>query len=232
MFMQKNVSNRYLGDKGQLYESIRQSDPRALGYEIDFNYFKPFFTRQQRVLDFGCGNGGLLSHAIEVAGKAEGVEVNEAAIKLARNTGACIYSGIEQLPPDAVYDIIYSNHCLEHVRDVCGTLETLRSHLKPGGFLLLKLPIDDANASHQRKWRNVDVAHHLYTWTPRLLSNLLRETGYEVKDCRVITSAWHPRLYFLRCLGLTNFAFWAFSVLKKRRQLFAVAINPLPVPIS
>ena len=55
-----------------------------------------------------------------------------------------VYASLDDLPLRPTYDVIMSNHVLEHVRDVCGTLERLRQWLKPGGRIVLKLPIDDA----------------------------------------------------------------------------------------
>jgi len=88
------------------------------------------------------------------------------------------------------------------------------------------LPIDDAHTAYQRDWSRNDSDHHLQTWTPRLFANVLFESGFEVKECRVITSAWHPRLFPLMKIGLGPFAFWMLALIKRRRQLFAVAINP------
>ena len=178
------------------------------------------------LLDFGCGNGGILRLAARAVARAEGVEVNPAAARLARQQGLIVYPSAEALPTAPTYDVIMSNHVLEHVRDVCGTLDRLRQCLKPGGRLVVKLPIDDARAAYQRTWTRDDSDHHLQTWTPRLFANVLFEAGFDVKECRVITSAWHPKLFRFARLGLTPFLFWLLAVIKRRRQLFAVAVNP------
>ena len=204
---------------------MRQSNHADPGYAIDFEYFRPFFKRESIVLDFGCGNGGILSHVAKVVAGVDGVEVNPKARSIAEKTGMQIYPNIESIPNVTKYDIVFSNHVFEHVRDVCATLEQIRSHLNPNGLLLLKLPFDDANARYQQNWKDIDVDHHLFTWSPRLLANLLRETGYSVLDCRLITSAWHPKLFPFSKLGLDKLAFWTLAVVKRRRQVFAVAVN-------
>jgi predicted SAM-dependent methyltransferase len=137
-----------------------------------------------------------------------------------------VFSSFDALVHEPRYDVIVSNHVLEHVRDVCSTLEKLRAHLKPGGRLVVKLPIDDAHTAYQRDWSRDDSDHHLQTWTPRLFANVLFESGFEVNECRVITSAWHPRLFPLMKIGLGPLAFWMLALIKRRRQLFAVATNP------
>ena len=220
------TSEHYAGARGEHYAAQKQSDPLNPGYAIDFTYFRPYLKGTDVVLDFGCGNGGILRLIAQMVQQAEGLEVNAASASIARAQQLTVFSSFDALLHEPRYDVIVSNHVLEHVRDVCSTLEKLRAHLKPGGRLVVKLPIDDAHTAYQRDWSRNDSDHHLQTWTPRLFANVLFESGFEVKECRVITSAWHPRLFPLMKIGLGPFAFWMLALIKRRRQLFAVAINP------
>jgi 2-polyprenyl-3-methyl-5-hydroxy-6-metoxy-1,4-benzoquinol methylase len=220
------TSQHYAGPPGEQYAAQKQSDPLNPGYAIDFAYFRPYLKRTDIVLDFGCGNGGILRLIAQVVQQAEGLEVNPASAAMARVQQLTVFSSFDALVREPRYDIIVSNHVLEHVCDVCSTLERLRAHLKPGGRLVMKLPIDDARTKYQRGWSRNDSDHHLQTWTPRLFANVLFESGFEVNECRVVTSAWHPRLFPLMKIGLGRFAFWMFALIKRRRQLFAVATNP------
>lgn len=220
------VSTHYSGDAGSRYAAHHQSDPESLGYRLNFEYFKPFLNPGDSVLDFGCGNGGMLLLLQDYVSRAEGLEVNPSAAEPARERGLTVYARIEDLPQGPVYDAVVSNHVLEHVRDVPTTLERLRASMKPGGRLLLKLPLEDWRKRDQRSWDRDDIDHHLHTWTPRLIGNVLFEAGYEVEDIQVVTSAWHPRLFPLMNWRLGKLAFWALSVLKKRRQLFVVGRVP------
>jgi 2-polyprenyl-3-methyl-5-hydroxy-6-metoxy-1,4-benzoquinol methylase len=221
----ENVSRHYLGEAGELYVTHRQSDAVHVGHRLNFEYFQPYLRETDVVLDFGCGNGGLLRVLKQHVQRVEGLEVNPAAAHVARQSGCVVKGSLEDLPTSA-YDRIVSNHVLEHVRDPIATLERLRASLRPGGLLLLKLPINDWRAAGERRWSREDVDHHLHTWTPKLLGNVLYEAGYDVESIRVVTSAWHPRLFPLMRFGLGAPAFWAFAVLKHRRQLFAVARVP------
>jgi hypothetical protein len=82
--------------------------------------------------------------------------------------------------------------------------------------------MEDWRSADSRKWCSDDIDHHLQTWTPKLIGNVMYESGFGVQDIRIITSAWHPKLFPLVRLGLGRLAFWVLSVAKKRRQLFVV----------
>jgi SAM-dependent methyltransferase len=219
------VSAHYLGEQGQVYECLVHPDINDPRYEYDFSYFKPFIRKTDSVLDFGCSNGGILKYARLAAGKAEGLEVNEYAANLARGLGFTVYPDLVSLPSGPEFDVIYSNHVLEHVRDVAMTLERLRVSLKQGGLILLKLPMDDWRAPDQKTWSREDINHHLYAWTPLSIGNLLMETGYQVEKIRIVTRTHHPKLEIFMKLNLHHLAFWALAVYRSRRQLFAVAKN-------
>lgn len=220
------VSNRYQGEAGSHYVAHYQADPEEIGYELNFAYFKPLLRPTDAVLDFGCGNGGMLRLIDGYVDRAEGLEVNPHAAATARALGLTVHADLAGLSAVSAYDVVVSNHVLEHIRDVPGTLEALRACLKPGGRLVLKLPIDDWRAPKQQRWSKDDIDHHLQTWTPRLIANVLYESGFEVDDIRIITSAWHPKLFPLRKLRLDKLAYWAFAMLKRRRQLFVVGHAP------
>ena len=197
-----------------------------MGYWLNLEYFRPYLKKTDVVLDFGCGNGGMLRLLGEVVAEVEGLEVNPHAAAVARGFGQKVYGGIDELPQTPRYDAVVSNHVLEHVRDVPGTLERVRRCVRPNGLLLLKLPLEDWRSADSRHWSASDVDHHLQTWTPRLIGNVLYEAGYEVEEARVVTSAWDPRLFPLVKVGLGKLAFWALAVWKKRRQLFVVGRVP------
>jgi len=220
------VSTHYTGDAGKEYVKQRQHNPNWPGYGINLESFKPYLNKSQITLDFGCGNGGMLRLLPPLVARADGLEVNPAAREVAQGFGQKVYASLDELPETPTYDLVVTNHVLEHVRDVCATLERVRKCMKPGAKIIVKLPLDDWRASHQRGWGRGDTDYHIQTWTPRLFANVLYECGFEVNESRVLTLAWHPKLFWSIKLGLSPLVFRAFAVVKNRRQLFAVATNP------
>jgi len=220
--MSEVVSWRYLGSAGAQYASDHQADPGSKGYVFELEYFLPYVKRSHILLDFGCGNGGLLRVLATHVARADGLEVNARSADTARSLGFKVYSSLNELPGTPTYDVVVSNHVLEHVRDVPGTLQCVRQSMKPDSLLLLKLPIDDWRSGYQKKWTTYDRNNHLHTWTPRLIANVLHESGFNTESVRILTSAWHPRLFPLVKLKLHWLGFWLLAIVKKRRQLFVV----------
>lgn len=229
------VSTHYSGEAGKAYVEARQYQaPNAMGYKLNFEHFAPYIKPGMSVLDFGCGNGGMLEmtaaavgaskNSVREPGKGsvEGLEVNPAAAERARSLGYTIHGAMADLPPSA-YDLIISNHVLEHVRDVVGTLEIMKKSLKVGGLFVTKLPIDSVRDPNQRTWSKKDVDYHLQTWTPRLFANTLLEAGYEVVESRLLRTTWHPKLFPLAKVGLHRVAFKMLAIYRGRYQTFAVA---------
>lgn len=66
------VSHHYQGEAGSRYFEHHQSDGAHAGYELNLAYFKPYLESGDVVLDFGCGNGGMLHLLAGCVGRAEG----------------------------------------------------------------------------------------------------------------------------------------------------------------
>jgi 2-polyprenyl-3-methyl-5-hydroxy-6-metoxy-1,4-benzoquinol methylase len=220
------ISKHYLGKEGEEYFrehcEIRAPFENYLGDILNAEKFLPFIPNGSRVLDFGCGSGGMLSVLQSRGYKAEGLEYNPAAVRVARNAGLTVCDSFGMLP-ELSFDVITSNHVLEHIENPTETLRALRRLLRPGGILLLKLPIDDFRSADQKNWKETDTDHHLQTWTPLSLGNTLLEAEYVVRKVEVINWAWHPRLFWLLKTFLKPTILWILAVVLKRRQLFAIA---------
>lgn len=221
------ASNHYDGEAGRRYFAYQNQGGLQRG-RINARKFAPYTRPQDRVLDFGCASGGMLLHLACAA--RIGVEVNPIARAEAHRNGIEVYPALEAIP-NASVDLIVSNHVLEHVPAPLEALGQLRERLRPGGRLVLVVPIDDWR--NQRKVDLQDVNHHLYTWTPLLMGHLLTEAGYTIERVDVLTHAWPPLIWAALDRWLPESAFDAIcacvAVLTKRRQILAVAHRPAEV---
>jgi SAM-dependent methyltransferase len=108
-----------------------------------------------RVLDAGCGTGGLLRRLTHW--KAWGVEIASEGIQFCRQRGLdnVLQASITELPFQAnSFDVVLSIDVLVHqwVSDDVGALQEIHRVLVPGGFTLLQV------AAYRALWSAHDVA--------------------------------------------------------------------------
>jgi SAM-dependent methyltransferase len=111
-------------------------------------------NRPARLLDAGCGTGGLIFRMSEAhpAWRWTGVDLSPLALELAAARWSAtsgragepptlLEADITALPfPDAQFDAITSADVLYHVAEDNAALRELRRVLRPGGALILNLP--------------------------------------------------------------------------------------------
>jgi SAM-dependent methyltransferase len=217
------VGRHYSGDAGAAYFRWQSAISGEMGGRLNARKFNAHLKPQSTVVDFGCGAGYMLEQL--AVGERIGIEPAPAAREAARSRGLNVVARAEEVPAESA-DAVVSNHALEHTLQPLAELRALLVLLKPEGELRLWVPIDDWRA--QTDAMAGDINHHLYTWTPLLMRNLLEEAGFGVSSVRVMTHAWPPQT--ARLASLPRPAFDAlcrlWSRLRRRRQLEAVAYRP------
>jgi SAM-dependent methyltransferase len=218
-------SIRHATEHGRLYAEDQHAAADASA-QLNAWKFRDNIRPDDTVVDFGCGSGALLD--LLPGSRKIGVEVNERARSYARLRGHETYASSADTP-DAVADIVISNHALEHALNPHAELVELRRALRPGGRLVLWLPLDDWRVQRTLSL-GLDKDHHLYAWTPRLIGNLLTESGFRVEAATVVTDAWPPRYSLVAFRLLPRPAFRALSYMTAvglyRRQLQVLARKP------
>lgn len=218
----RSVGRHYTGALGEEYFGW-QGRGNDLSAELERTKFESYVGPRDTVVDFGCGAAALL--ATLPAAERIGIEPNPPARAAGKERGVRMVESARELE-DGIADVVISNHALEHTLSPLDELRELRRLLRPGGRLVLWLPLDDWRT--QRRPRP-DDNHHLYTWTPLLLRNLLEEAEFEVRECRVVAHAW-PQFHELLFRRLPRPAFDAaarvWAVVTRHRQLMALAERP------
>ena len=227
------IASPYEGRAGDRYVE-RYRGVYELSSKLNRSNFTPYISPTSTVVDFGCGDGGLLAE-LDVRSRI-GVEATDAGIELARRRGLDrVVRSLDELPEN-IADVVISNHALEHTLNPAQELMEMFRLLRPGGRLVLWLPLDDWRS--ERRPDPTDPDHHLYAWTPLLLGNLLTEVGFELERCCVVSRCFPPKLHVaVRLLGSQRFevlsslrafdfvsAVWA--RVARRRQVMAVAVRP------
>lgn len=219
--MNRAASAHYDGTRGERYFVWQDRPARAVA-ALEARKFSPYVGPSDTVVDFGCGGGHILASL--VCGDRVGIEVNPHARAQAEALGVRTVESSDELPREFA-DVVLSNHALEHTLAPLVELRGLHRVTKRDGRLLVCVPIDDWRA--QKRWGQPDPSHHLYTWTPRLLHNLLTEAGFTTVECDVVHRGHPGRLTERLAMSLPPSMFDAVAaftaVVVKRRELLAVA---------
>lgn len=161
--------------------------------------FIEFIHGGQKVLDFGCGGGYLLSSIDGI--DRYGVEINDTARAEAEARGLTCCKTAEQLP-DNTFDLIVSDNALEHTENPLQEIRHLRRSLKDGGLICMVVPLD--NKSY--KYFPGDINYHLFSWSPMNLGNLLDCAGFQVISSKPFVHKWVPRYNkFVKLFGWEAF---------------------------
>ena len=176
-----------------------------------------------RVLEIGCGGGGLLRLLRERGACAVGVDTLEVALQLAReNKGergrlgdwenvthspthplsrSLVRIGEDSTLPfrDGAFDAMVGQHVVEHLPDPDAALREWKRLLKPGGRLALATP--NANYPDPAHFADADHAH---VFSPRELSDAAVRAGFVVEACSTIFP-FLTRARALRGLGVIGY---------------------------
>ena len=172
----------------QHYDQSYFSWQQSLGeFSAKANFFRfaPYVRVTDRVIDFGCGGGHLLS-VLRCADR-RGIEVNPIARVEAERRGVKCVAGASDLP-DEWADVVISNSALEHTEDPLTELRQLLPKVRRGGLVIFCVPHETTGW----RYKPNDINQHLYTWSPMALGNLFTTAGFSVAWVKSDKSLWPP----------------------------------------
>ncbi|HXG80636.1 MAG TPA: class I SAM-dependent methyltransferase [Sphingomicrobium sp.] len=159
--------------------------------------------KDARILELGAGTGHNLA-MLSRFGNVEASELDPVARELAserlgRPVVEAALPDLTMFPADS-YDMVALLDVLEHVPDDKGSLFAIKGLLKPGGALLLTVPINPW------MWSAHDVAHHHHRrYRKNEIRKLAEEAGYEIDLLSPFNSLLFPPIAAVRLVGrLTN----------------------------
>ena len=169
--------NLYQGQSGEDYYNMRSKRRSDFLQQQRAKQFAEHITLDDIVLDFGCGNGGILAN-LECAHKI-GVEVNELSVAEAEKKQIEIFADIQKVKKNSV-DVVISNHALEHVVNPDFFIKEINRVLKPGGKSILVVPAENPFQNKFSKWVANDPDQHIFSWTPMSFGNLVGQCGLSI----------------------------------------------------
>jgi SAM-dependent methyltransferase len=150
-----------------------------------------------RFLEIGCGPGFFLSAVRELGWAVSGLEISEFATRHAVDRlrlNVKLGSIESDSFPENTFDVVFMGDVLEHLPRPVESLEIVKSWLKPGGVLAVAIPstlnlisgkIGMFVYGKMKRFKTLRIPpYHLYEYTPRTVSTVLRASGFMVLGLR------------------------------------------------
>lgn len=122
------------------------------------------------ILDYGCGIGQVSAALPNVTF----FDYSKFAVEFLRNQGKKAYGRVEDIPIKN-FDYLLSSHSLEHSPTPSEELKSFHRYLKPGGKLILILPVEVDLKPHLLP----DSNQHFQCWTFQTITNFLWHCGWK-----------------------------------------------------
>jgi SAM-dependent methyltransferase len=195
---QAEVARRYREGSGAAYFSYELANEAAFlrlqelalqdaGFGELEAALKQGNAARPRVLDAGCATGALLAKLRDRGWACAGVELSPSAEYARTERGLDVRSASleESRFPDASFDLVLASHLIEHLNDPAAFVREAYRVLAPGGSFLVTTPnIAGFQARLFRsRWRSA-IFDHLYLFSIKTLSALLRQPGFAIERVR------------------------------------------------
>ena len=138
--------------------------------------FQQRIPKKSRILEIGGGTGYVAAKLIELGYSIEESDIHLNGLLYAKKRGIKKLMQFDLFSPPFIeeFDCICLFDVLEHLHEEQRALESLRSMLKPGGFIVLTVP------AHQWLWNRDDViAGHCRRYSQKHLETVFRSTRFE-----------------------------------------------------
>jgi SAM-dependent methyltransferase len=189
----------------KVYEQMAQLDSRHWWFTARRRILDGVIERviqppsNARILEIGAGTGHNLP-MLSRFGQVEASELDPVARQLAseRLGRPVVEAALPDLSmfPEASYDLVALLDVLEHVTEDQASLHAILDRLKPGGALLLTVPINPW------MWTAHDVAHHHHRrYRKHEIRKLAVDSGFEIELLSPFNSLLFPPIAAVRLAG-------------------------------
>lgn len=159
----------------------------SVSNSMTFKHLREAFDlRKKAVLDIGCSFGEFLTH---FGDGSVGITVREDEAQYGRKVKLDIrQANIES--SDFIltekFDVVFANNLFEHLYSPHRFLHRVKEYLKPGGILILGVPVIPKVVSLLRfsKFRGSLADSHINFFTKQTLVNTVERAGWEVVSVR------------------------------------------------
>ena len=221
----------YRGTEAAEYFKTLDGDPftQAVVARERARKIQPFVERSDRVLEYGVGCGYNLRFVS--CRERWGFDLSNEGRAACTEAGIRFVTSLRDLAP-ASFDVVVCHHVLEHVPDPMETLENLEAMVRPGGTVLLYVPLETRR--RYRRYRSDDPHHHLFSWNAQSLGNLLARSSLVLQEIGVRPFSYERRLAFLARWGgpLYHLGLGILRRLRPEHEISARLLRPRPAVVG
>jgi len=142
-----------------------------------------------RVLEIGCGAGGMLG-PLQRYGAVHGIDIDRECVEFCRRRGfqrVLCGSGYELPFADGTFDLVCLFDTMEHIPDDAQALREVKRVLAPGGRVFVSVP------AYQWLWSQNDrIAHHHRRYTARRLRSAMTAAALQPRRISYFNSFLLP----------------------------------------
>jgi SAM-dependent methyltransferase len=184
---------------GNTYDCHESAGSASAGAKAEFLLDKMQESASPEVprtlLDFGCGGGGFLRHALARKWDARGFEPGRRGYLTCKEGGLDVVDQLSSLPSN-YFGLVTMHHVFEHLEGHAGVLDAVRNLLVDGGQLFIEVPNADSLraqlslpilSQHMRfdeRYRAYPI--HLSYFNEKSLTLLMHNAGWQLD--RVFTA--------------------------------------------
>ena len=162
-----------------------------------------------RLLDVGCGTGEFLKAATAAGWEAAGVDLDKAAVDIARDTYGvnATWSTLEEANlPERQFDVITLYNIIEHVPHPLSFLKRINKLMRTNGHVIVETPLEGNVATHiarllyrstrgrvrfHIKYLYSSTTHggHIYRFSRETLTNIMEKAGFTVESYQAVSTS-------------------------------------------
>lgn len=223
------------GDAAFYEELQRTRDTYYPEGKLEFEIALGKLSKEDRVLEVGCGSGLFLEMLRDKGIEGVGLEYNDLAIEKCqakeldvRKESIADFSRSNA----SQFDAVVSFQVLEHITDVADFINDLLTCLKPGGKLIFAVPDNSPYHKNFRVYLTFNLPpHHMGLWNAESFKNLEKLFSIKLESVEYDDdySSFPNYVYHCGDLFLTRFP----RVYNSRilRNLLIVGLLPFTIPV-
>lgn len=165
----------------EIYEWLNETEKDD---ERRFQFLKEKMINR-KILDFGCGVGGFLLKAKNVAHLVEGVELETRLQNHFIKNQVTVYTDLKDIDRNLkTYDLITAFHVVEHISDPISIIDNLSKMLAKNGELIIEVP--SSNDALLTLYENKEFSkftywsQHLFLFNAKTFETLIQKTNLKL----------------------------------------------------